>query len=605
MAQPPPDHVGQLPIRDWGFVNCPAIPFWANPLGDPDLERVLAFIDGLKNRAAEGMPAYCGLNTKYTIGGQTLPAYTFLYGTPLPPPCGGDGEAPEAGTSPTELDLGDPTQFELPWTTLGNVYGDSQRVLKPFADTLTDNAKASAAFWPTIANFGIGYNLIVLEKVDSADRFDTLAEQFGDALATDEARAAHADGLLYAIDMSILASVGASTAPDGSTRFTPGTITMLTQDPKSKALTPFAVQVILKDGTTHAYSSSDNAWIWALQAAKTSITVWGIWLGHVYHWHIVTAAMQMTMYNHLPDTHQLWSLLRPQSQSLIDFDFVLISFLWGQISPPTPLGGSTELLKLLDQFAVIEPGKRRAFFDDDPTAELTRRGITKDDFTAKTAWDAYPVVGYLLDIFKITQTFVKTVVDVMYTSDTQVANDTGLTAWLDASRDPLQGNVYGLPYVKTRPVLASLLTSLLYRVNAHGAGSLNPSVDPVLTFIANYPPCLQSAEIPKPTDSLSTKELLKRLPHTGTMGWMTTFYYTFAYSKPDAELIPGGGVNLDPWFPPAQQACNDALATFRTQIKGFVDGYVADWNEQLGGTSGSPPSYAANQYGQWPRSIEI
>ena len=60
----------------------------------------------------------------------------------------------------------------------------------------------------------------------------------------------------------------------------------------------------------------DKAWLYALQAAKTSITVWGIWLGHVYHWHIVTAAMQMTMYNHLPAGHPLWPLLiRSRSSS--------------------------------------------------------------------------------------------------------------------------------------------------------------------------------------------------------------------------------------------------------------------------------------------------
>ena len=34
------------------------------------------------------------------------------------------------------------------------------------------------------------------------------------------------------------------------------------------------------------FVKSDPAWLYALQAAKTSITVWGIWLGHVYHWHI-------------------------------------------------------------------------------------------------------------------------------------------------------------------------------------------------------------------------------------------------------------------------------------------------------------------------------
>ena len=97
--------------------------------------------------------------------------------------------------------------------------------------------------------------------------------------------------------------------------------------------------------------------------------MWGIWLGHVYHWHIVTAAMQMTMYNQLPAGHKLYSLLEPQSQSLIDFDFVLLTFLWGQISPPTPVPGSMSLLKLLDKFA-----DGRTFFDDDPLSELARVG---------------------------------------------------------------------------------------------------------------------------------------------------------------------------------------------------------------------------------------
>ena len=36
-------------------------------------------------------------------------------------------------------------------------------------------------------------------------------------------------GLLYAIDMSILASLESFTARDGTTRFTPGTITLLSR----------------------------------------------------------------------------------------------------------------------------------------------------------------------------------------------------------------------------------------------------------------------------------------------------------------------------------------------------------------------------------------
>ena len=146
---------------------------------------------------------------------------------------------------------------------------------------------------------------------------------FDELWATEDADTAVAAGLVYEIDMSILTSVGSFTAPDGTTRFTPGTITVLKQDRTHKTLTPFGISLMTSDGKRHVYKYGDNAWLYALQAAKTSITVWGIWLGHVYHWHIVTAAMQMTMYNKLPAGHKLWPLLIQQSQSLIDFDFAL------------------------------------------------------------------------------------------------------------------------------------------------------------------------------------------------------------------------------------------------------------------------------------------
>jgi len=83
----------------------------------------------------------------------------------------------------------------------------------------------------------------------------------------------------------------------------------------------------------------------------------------------------------------------------------------------------------------------------------------------------------------------------------------------------------------------------------------------------------------------------------------------FAYSTPYASLLPGGDVNLDPWFPPAKVKSNAALVTFRQRIRDFVDECAADWNAALGqiaGSAGSPvPGYAEDQYAQWPSSIEI
>ena len=376
------------------------------------------------------------------------------------------------------------------------MYADSQALKGPFADTLTDKDVATRSFWPTISYFGLPYNLLVLSKVSDA-RAAELADVFGEVWVAEDADTAVAAGLVYEIDTSILTSVGSFTAPDGTTRFTPGTLTVLKQDRTHKTLTPFGISLMTSDGTRRVYNYGDNAWLYALQAVKTSITVWGIWIGHVYHWHIVTAAMQMTMYNKLPPGHQLWPLLIQQSQSLIDFDFALMTEIWDTISPPTPVNGSKALIPLLDTFA-----KGRSFFDDDPINELQSRGITQADFTVKNAWDAYPVVGDLLNIWKISEGFVEPVVDVFYTSDDSVKNDTGLQAWLTASRDPLDGNV-ALSPIETRDELTALLTSLLYRVTVHGAGSLTPTVNPALAFISNFPPCLQSTDIPEPNVKLS------------------------------------------------------------------------------------------------------
>ena len=378
MTQAPPPYarpLAQLPLREWGLVHCPAIPYWVDKDGDPDAEHIDATLAALQLRGAEGMPAYSGLGTKYTIDSQTHGAYEFLYGSQL-------------ATDATGLSLDQAKDFTLPWTTYGDVYEDSQSLVEPFAQTLQTTAAADKAFWPTIAAFGLPYYLLVLEKVTSKNVND-FATKFAKVWTAEKLDKIQQAGRLYAIDMSILETLEPFTARDGTVRFTPGTITLLVQDPKTKELTPAAILLSTTDGKpARVYGFKDQAWLYALQAAKTSITVWGIWLGHVYHLHIVTAAMQMTMYNHLPSDHRLLPLLEPQSQSLIDFDYVLATALFGKISPPTPVSGPPALLKLLDTFA-----KGRTFLGDDPQAELNARGLDKADFSKNDGLGPVPTGG--------------------------------------------------------------------------------------------------------------------------------------------------------------------------------------------------------------------
>jgi hypothetical protein len=236
---------------------------------------------------------------------------------------------------------------------------------------------------------------------------------------------AAAAGALYVIDLSPFESLEPQVVR-GAVRFTPATVTLLTQDPATKALTPVAVRVSGASGAGAQVYSRANATgaacLYALQAAKTSVTVYGIWLGHVYHWHIVTAAMQMALYNNVPVTHPLSLFLGPRSNYLIAFDDVLI-VLWQYIAPPTSVATAVQFLTLADRFAA-----GRGFFDDDPPTTLADLGLREADFTAKGPRDRYPIVGRLLDLWGASADYAGAFVD--------ATSRTGSRRGRPARRDP-------------------------------------------------------------------------------------------------------------------------------------------------------------------------
>jgi Lipoxygenase len=599
-------NVHHLPLWLLGLKDIPAFPIQLEAMADTLLK--------LGIRTEQTKQAKQGLTNTYTIGGVTATGYEFVFGrTPgfeeqvdearehvqqvltLQPALvltslfdkalRDTGESVAASADPiTALPLDKPEQWALSWTTFPEVYQKAAPLLPDWASTLTDPDAASARFWPTIAEYGQGYNLLILQKVGPT-QLGTLKGKF-QPVWTPALDAAAAAGTLYVIDLSLFESLEPHVVR-GAVRFTPATVTLLTQDPATKALTPVAVRVSGAAGAgAQLYSRANatgSAWLYALQAAKTSVTVYGIWLGHVYHWHIVTAPMQMALYNNVPLTHPLSLFLGPRSNYLIPFDDVLI-VLWQFIAPPTSISTPFQFLTLANRFAT-----GRSFFDDDPPTALANLGLWEADFTVKDPWDRYPIVGRLLDIWGASSDYAAAFVNVTYADDRAVAADPVLQAWAGDCSSPDEGNVRGLPPLQTRAALASVLTSLVFRVTAHGAARLNAVASPGLTFVANFPPCLQDATIPAPSSSFDTARLLAYLPRTGTIGEMVTFYFTFAFSVPYVPLIPLEGLDANLSFPGGtSEARNQALIAFRTRILAFINRH----------DTGTPQRF------QWPLNIE-
>jgi hypothetical protein len=140
--------------------------------------------------------------------------------------------------------------------------------------------------------------------------------------------------------------------------------------------------------------------------------------------------------------------------------------------------------------------------------------------------------------------------------------------------------------MESKEALKRVLHSLIYRITAHGSSRLYHTFNPAVTFVGNFPPCLQDATIPAPTTSFDTRALLRFLPRTGTIGSMLHFYSIFWSSTPYVPFVPIGGPETDLFFD--DPVSNQALIELRLFIAGFAESFEPD----------------APQIWQWERNIE-
>jgi len=248
--------LGLLGVR--GLTSMPGVPFRLAELPDTIIR--------LLNRSNEIQPAKDGLSTNFTLGtgpnAKTATGQTFMFG---------------AGESRS---LSDPLQYAMGWTTLDSIDRRAADLAPAWSSSLMDPAAATEQFWPTIARFSTPFNIVPLERVTAA-RATVFRGALG-AAWTPAIEAMFASGTLHAIDMTMFASLDPPTT--AIPRFTPVTLTLLDFAAATQTLAPILVSVS-NGAATQIYVdgvASPSAWLYALQAAKVSITVWGIWIGHVY-----------------------------------------------------------------------------------------------------------------------------------------------------------------------------------------------------------------------------------------------------------------------------------------------------------------------------------
>ena len=626
------DAIGLLEGFEVPTWNGPALP---RPQGEAGLEEVIDTVNNLVARGQYLIQAKDGLSIQYTLRGITATAERFMLGTeaqveeaallralliyveafltklfpdksqrnriassfaefrgrlelraarPSITSRGATLATPNSAADDySAFTLESPDQFAMAWSTFQDLFRHGYPRVPEYVAALTDPEAATKQFWPMIRATALPYNLFVLRKLTAATVVD-YRTNFGSGWlpAYDDLLGA---GNLYGIDMTVFTGLAPESLNNETERFTPNSMALLTMD-QAKNITPIAVYIGDPQDVSNAqtYTQNSPAWIYALLALKTSMTVYGIWLGHVYTQHLVTAAMLMTALNSLPAANIIHQLLAPQSNYIVSFDLVLM-LAWSSLSPPTSISDTGKFLSLCNGFAA-----RHDFFSTDPPNMLAT--LSPEDFTdpsiGKEQWNLYPNAQIVLKIWAMVSDYVSAVVDAGYVDDAAVAADKDLANWISAASTT--GNVAGLPRMNSKAALKAVVTSVLYRITFHGIGRLRNVGAPDPPFAPNYPPCLQSTAIPDPSTPLPTAELLKFLPNTGTLGSLVSFYYIFAYNAPYVPLVPYKGPEDELFYDQTKYAAaNQALITFRKAIENFIAQFQPDWV----------------QTGQWPRNIEL
>ena len=305
-------------------MHCPAIPYWVGPVpGIPILDHITATLIEPERRAgrrpSRPRTTGCPPNTRSTARrtSRTSSSSTSRFRVVRPAMLGRPRRSRPTGSRSTSR-----TSSRCRGPPTGTCTRTRRASSSPLPDTEARHRR-DEGFLADDRELRPCRTTSSSSRRSSAKRAGHFDAEFGDVWTAEELGAAPASRAPVR-DRHEHPCVSSSRSPPATAPCAspPAPSRCSQQDPQTKELTPVS-DPALDDGPAHHASTEreDPAWLYALQAAKTSITVWGIWLGHVYHLHIATAAMQMTMYNHLPADHVLRPLLEPQSQSSHRFRF--------------------------------------------------------------------------------------------------------------------------------------------------------------------------------------------------------------------------------------------------------------------------------------------
>ncbi|KAI8462406.1 MAG: hypothetical protein J3K34DRAFT_397774 [Monoraphidium minutum] len=363
---------------------------------------------------------------------------------------------------------------------------------------------------------------------------------------------------------------------------------------------------------------SETAFIAAMMAMRATYNQHIIWFGHVFHYHQINGAIVYALYNSIePDvavglaTHPVRQLLDHYLDPSLPVQFLGYLFMPGTYVSSVRFGYTNTTTRheqpgtcrrrlcrsctcLASTTSTPRPIGRVTLHNTAPSQMLKWSGLDHKFFTQRASkpWGMYPAADLHLQMEAITSKLAKDALSRYYKTDTDVASDAALQAWVAAMADPKGGNLGDINgdgnRVVTRQALFDLVGRVMYATVAHGTAHLQDWFIRMLS-LAHHPPVVSASALPPPNVTLSLSDIMAAAPNTHHYGRYAAFVFSFIGAPAFTQLVPGDldqetGKARPKWADqppfttagrPASErrraaAANRAVVAFRRRLSAFL-----------------------------------
>ncbi|XP_020775880.2 polyunsaturated fatty acid lipoxygenase ALOX8-like [Boleophthalmus pectinirostris] len=332
-----------------------------------------------------------------------------------------------------------------------------------------------------------------------------------------------------------------------------------------KQLKPIAIQLYQKpaeDNPIFLPSDSETDWLLAKMFINNAVIMEHQSVHHLMNTHLLVEVFTVAMLRHLPTVHPIYKLLIPHFRDTIPMNIKSRGFLFDAILSLTSLGkaGLVELMKRC-------------------LSDLTYSALCLPENISSRGLDSVPNFYYRDDglrLWAIINSFVQSVVEHYYPSNTDVYKDSELQNWISDifTHGFLENKASGIPQsFDSVQDLVKFLTMAIFTASAQHA-AVNGGQFDYQSWIPNASLLLVSRP-PSTKGQSSTQTLLDALPNVGDTAKFAAIAWVLSDTYSDATQL---GTYTDERFD--DPAVIHMIEAFQAELS-FLEEAITERNKGL------------------------